>query len=107
MAPTYDHLRTVSEQCSNLLTTPTASAAADEFWHVVRLEPVERLSVDRTTVVRLESGNLRALQRLMGALSVLGADVVVADRFARINEADVEPADQAPTDQARTGASEA
>ena len=60
-------------------------------------ELAEWLSVDRTTVVRLEAGNVQALQRLMGALSVLGADVVVADRSAHINVSEVDFADEAPT----------
>ena len=45
-------------------------------------ELAEWLSVDRTTVVRLEAGTLNALQRLMAALSVLGADLVVIERTA-------------------------
>ena len=44
----------------------------------------EWLDVDRTTVVRLEAGSLGVLHRLMGALSALGADLVVVDRAAEV-----------------------
>jgi DNA-binding XRE family transcriptional regulator len=42
------------------------------------------LGVDRTTVVRLESGGLGALSRLTDALAVLGANLVVLPRNAEI-----------------------
>ena len=44
----------------------------------------EWLGVDRTTVMRLEAGSLGQLRRLMDALSVLGADLVVSDRDADV-----------------------
>lgn len=42
------------------------------------------LDVDRTTIVRLESGAVGALHRLAEALSVLGADLVVVPRTAQV-----------------------
>jgi DNA-binding XRE family transcriptional regulator len=54
-------------------------------------ELAEWLSVDRTTVVRLEAGRLSALQRLMSAFSVLGADLVVVERSAGTELAEIVP----------------
>jgi transcriptional regulator with XRE-family HTH domain len=48
----------------------------------------EWLGVDRSTVVRLEAGDARQLRRLMDALSVLGADLVVVDRIAHVTVTD-------------------
>lgn len=42
------------------------------------------LGVDRTTIVRLESGKPGPLTRLTQALAVLGADLVVLPRSATI-----------------------
>jgi len=62
-------------------------------------ELADWLSVDRTTVIRLEAGALQALHRLMAALSVLGADLVVADRSARVVVTEPDPG-QSPTGEA-------
>ncbi len=64
-------------------------------------ELAEWLGVDRTTVVRMESGSLGALERLTAALAVVGADLVVVPRQAGVTvtppsgSADV-PADPEP-----------
>lgn len=44
--------------------------------------------MDRSTVARLEAGDARQLRRLMDALSVLGADLVVVDRTAHVTVTD-------------------
>lgn len=38
------------------------------------------VGIDRTTVVRLESGTLQSVERLIDVLSALGADLVLVDR---------------------------
>ncbi|QSB15405.1 helix-turn-helix domain-containing protein [Natronosporangium hydrolyticum] len=58
---------------------------------MTQAELAQWLGVDRTTVVRLEAGNLRAVKRLTEALSVLGADLVVVPREAQVT---VEAADR-------------
>jgi DNA-binding XRE family transcriptional regulator len=47
-------------------------------------ELAEWLHVDRTTVVRLEAGAAGPLRRLMEALALLGADIVVTERTADV-----------------------
>jgi transcriptional regulator with XRE-family HTH domain len=44
----------------------------------------ELLGVDRTTVIRLEAGRNPAVRRLVDALSLLGADLLVVPRGARV-----------------------
>jgi DNA-binding XRE family transcriptional regulator len=51
-------------------------------------ELAEWLGVDRTTVVRLEAGSTGPLRRLMEALSILGADIVIAERTANVTVMD-------------------
>lgn len=48
----------------------------------------EWLGVDRSTVVRLEAGDVAQLRRLMDALSVLGADLLVVKRTAHVTVTD-------------------
>lgn len=53
------------------------------------------LGVDRTTVLRLEAGKVGQIDRLFDILGVLGLDLVVVPRAARVT---VEPASgQTPT----------
>lgn len=59
-------------------------------------ELAEWLSVDRTTIVRLEAGGLQALHRLMAALSVLRADLVIVDRSGGVTATE-------PTESLRPG----
>jgi DNA-binding XRE family transcriptional regulator len=42
------------------------------------------LDVDRTTIVRMEAGRTPALARFADALSLLGADLMVVTRGARL-----------------------
>jgi DNA-binding XRE family transcriptional regulator len=55
---------------------------------LTQAELSEWLGVDRSTVVRLEAGDVAQLRRLMDALSVLGADLVVVDRTANVKVTD-------------------
>jgi DNA-binding XRE family transcriptional regulator len=55
---------------------------------LTQAELSEWLGVDRSTVVRLEAGDVAQLRRLMDALSVLGADLVVVDRTANVKVID-------------------
>lgn len=52
------------------------------------------LGVDRTTVLRMEAGKVSQIDRLFDVLGVLGLDLVVVPRTARVI---VEPADGEPT----------
>jgi DNA-binding XRE family transcriptional regulator len=47
-------------------------------------ELAEWLGVDRTTVVRMESGNLGVLSRFTAALAIVGAELVVVPRNAQV-----------------------
>jgi DNA-binding XRE family transcriptional regulator len=52
------------------------------------------LGVDRTTVIRLESGSLGALSRFTDALAVLGAYLVVLPRNAKITVSEAAPEEE-------------
>jgi transcriptional regulator with XRE-family HTH domain len=79
---------------------------AEGLGHAVRLQREMRgwtqaelaglLGVDRTTLVRMEAGRNPALTRLMDALSLLGADIVIVPRRARVTVD--EPSEDAATD---------
>ena len=57
----------------------------------------EWLGVDRSTVLRMEAGDAAQLRRLMDALSVLGADLVVVERTAHVTVTDEAGAELATT----------
>ena len=52
------------------------------------------LGVDRTTVLRMEAGRVSQIDRLFDVLGVLGLDLVVVPRTARVI---VEPTPDQPT----------
>jgi len=47
-------------------------------------ELAQRIQVDRTTVVRLESGRLKTLTRLTSAFAMLGYDLVAVPRGSKL-----------------------
>lgn len=47
-------------------------------------ELAQWLGVDRSTLVRLEAGRVTQVSRLLDALSVLGADLIVVQRGAQV-----------------------
>lgn len=51
---------------------------------VTQVELAERLAVTRTTVIDMEKGRPAALRRLVDACSILGYDVVLVPRGARV-----------------------
>lgn len=55
------------------------------------------MGVDRSTVVRLEAGGAGQLERLMTALSVLGADLLVLERTADVSITDGPTAAEPPS----------
>lgn len=65
-----------------------AVAALRRAQGLTQQELSEWLGVDRSTVVRLEAGDAAQLRRLMDALSVLGADLVVVERTAQVTVTD-------------------
>jgi len=55
-------------------------------------ELAERLDVTRTTVIDMEKGRPAAMRRLVDGFSILGYDLVVVPRGARIEVADPQSA---------------
>ncbi len=47
-------------------------------------ELAQQIRVDRTTVVRFESGRLQTFERLMNAFAMLGYDLVAVPRGSRV-----------------------
>ena len=55
---------------------------------LTQAELAERLDVTRSTVIDMEKGRPAALRRLVDGFSILGYDIVVVPRGARIEVAD-------------------
>ena len=66
-------------------------------------ELAEWIDVDRTTVVRMESGSLGALERLTAALAVVGAELVVVPRQADVKVTALTPPADVSADPAHSG----
>ena len=69
-------------------------ASGRQSQHLTQGDLAAWLGVDRTTVVRLEAGKVGQLDRLFDVLGVLGLDLALVPRSARII---VEPAQDEPT----------
>ncbi len=61
-----------------------ALAAARKAAGYTQFELAERLKVTRTTVLDMEKARPSALQRLVDAFAVLGYDVIIVPRSARV-----------------------
>lgn len=61
--------------------------------HLTQGDLADWVGVDRTTVLRLEAGRVGQIDRLFDVLAILGLDLVVVPRTARIT---VEPASGQP-----------
>ncbi len=59
---------------------------------LTQAELAERLDVTRTTVIDMEKGRPAVLRRLVDGLSILGYDLVIVPRGARVSVADPESA---------------
>lgn len=77
-----------------------AVAACRKGAGLTQAQLAQRLRINRTTVIDMEAGRSGALRRAAEALSILGYDLVVVPRSARVTVVEASPdSDHPPTAQ--------